>query len=291
MPAMPSAIAGCYINLDRCPERAAFMEAQLAALGLTGVVRHAAVDGGTLPPPPSGCTLLPGERACFLSHIQVLESAPADRFTLVLEDDMELSEQLPALVAKAIAGPLQAVDVCFLECQPHYSHAHLSALWDVACRLLPPAGPRRAAGVELMEAHLFYKWGTAAYVVSPAGRAKLLALARQWLQAGPPLPFDRCCEQALAAQQLKGVITVPFLATTALQWHGLSTIANGWRKPLDFMMVLRRLLYAGSLKEVEPMAQAMAAAPVDPALQMFGLVMRDVAAVQRQAIAEGRTAS
>jgi len=229
--------------------------------------------------------LLPGEYACFLSHLQVLESAPADQFTLVLEDDVELAEQLPELVGKAIAGPLDAVDVCFLECQPHYSHAHLSALWEVACRMLGPGGARRAKGVELVQARQFYKWGTAAYVVSPAGRVKLLALVREWLQAGPQLPLDRCVEQAVATRQLQAVITVPFLATTALQWHGQSTIANGWRTPPDFLMVMRRLLYAGSLHAVEPMAQGLASARVDPALQMFGLVLREVAAVQRQEIA------
>jgi GR25 family glycosyltransferase involved in LPS biosynthesis len=276
---MSAPITGFYINLDRCPERAAFMEAQLARLGLAGIARHAAVDGATL---PAGGPLLPGERACFLSHLQVLERAPADAFTLVLEDDMELGEQLPELVAKAIAGPLAQVDIAFLECQPHYSHAHLSALWEVACRLLVPGGSRRAAGVELLDARQFYKWGTGACVVSPAGRAKLLALIPQWLAAGPSLPLDRCYEQALAAQQLRGVITVPFLATTGLQWHGRSDIGNGWRTPPDFLMVLRRLLYAGSLQEVEGMASALAAARVDPALQMFGLVLREVAAVQRQ---------
>ncbi|NML46612.1 glycosyltransferase family 25 protein [Ramlibacter sp. G-1-2-2] len=284
---MSPPIAGLYINLDRCPERAAFMEAQLARLGLAGVLRHAAIDAANLPPAPAGCPLLPGERACFLSHLQALESAPADRFTLVLEDDMELSDQLPELVAKAIAGPLDGVDIAFLECQPHYSHAHLSALWDVACRLFPPGSARRAQGVELVPAQQFYKWGTAAYVVSPAGRGKLLALMHEWLQAGPQLPLDRCVEQAVAARQLQAVITVPFLATTALQWHGRSTIANGWRTPPDFLMVMRRLLYAGSLHEVQPMAQALADAQVDPALQMFGLVLREVAGVNRQAQAQG----
>jgi GR25 family glycosyltransferase involved in LPS biosynthesis len=279
-------LTGCYINLDRCPERAAFMEAQLARLGLgQAIVRHAAVDGAQLPPAPAS-PLLPGERACFLSHLQVLERAAPEGFTLVLEDDAELSEQLPELVAKAIDGPLDGVDIAFLECQPHFTPAHLAALWEVACRLLPAAStdmdaPRRAAGVELLDARQFFKWGTSAYLVSPAGRTRLIALIRHWLREGPLLPVDRCYERALVAGELRGVITVPFLATTGLQWHGQSTIGNGGRMPSHASMVLRRLLYAGSLRAAEGMAQALAAAPVDPALQMYGLAQREAAALQR----------
>ena len=282
MPSVP-ALAGRYINLDRCPERADFMRSQLERLGLAQAVqRHAAVDGAGLPAAP-GSPLLPGERACFLSHLQVLEGAAPDGFTLVLEDDAELSEQLPELLHKAIAGPLAGADIAFLECQPHFTPAHLGALWEAACRLLPadPAAPRRAAGVELLDAAKFYQWSTSAYVVTPAGRAKILGLMREWLREGPLLPVDRCYERALASGQLRGVLTVPFLATTALHWHGRSTIGNDARLPPHAFMVLRRLLYAGSLQPVAPLAQALAAAPVDPALQMYGLVQRELAALQR----------
>jgi GR25 family glycosyltransferase involved in LPS biosynthesis len=280
---VPQPLAGYYINLDRSPERAACMDAQLARLGLgQAVVRHAAVDGAQLPPAPAS-PLLPGERACLLSHLQVLERAAPDRFTLVLEDDAELSDQLPELVAKCMAGPLDGVDLAFLECQPQFTPAHLAALWDVACRLLPAQAhaPRRAAGIELLDAARFFKWGTLAYVVTPAGRGKLIAMFHAWLREGPLLPVDRSYERALAAGTLRGVITVPFLATTGLQWHGQSTIGNDWRVPPHAFMVLRRLLYAGSLREAEPMAQALADAPVDPALQMYGLVLRELAAAQR----------
>jgi GR25 family glycosyltransferase involved in LPS biosynthesis len=283
-------LSGCYINLDRSPERAAFMDAQLARLGLGQVVlRQAAVDGAQLPPAPAS-PLLPGERGCFLSHLQVLERARPDGFTLVLEDDAELSDQLPDLVHKAIAGPLAGFDIAFLECQPHFTPAHLAALWDVTCRLLPvdPAAPRRATGIELLDAAKFFKWGTSAYVVTPAGRAKLIALMHGWLREGPLLPVDRCYERALGTGQLRGAVTVPFLATTALQWHGQSTIGNAVRVPPHAFMVLRRLLYAGSLQPVESLAQAIAAAPVDPMLQMYGLVLREMAAAQRYETLGGR---
>ena len=38
-------LAGFYINLDRAPDRDAFMQEQLARLGMQWVQRHRAVDG------------------------------------------------------------------------------------------------------------------------------------------------------------------------------------------------------------------------------------------------------
>ncbi|RYZ01034.1 MAG: glycosyltransferase family 25 protein, partial [Comamonadaceae bacterium] len=247
-------LAGFYINLARCPDRAAFMEDQFARLGLGGMQRHVAVDAQdrTL---PAGCPLLPGEYACLLSHLQVLERAPAGHFVLVLEDDAELSQQLPQLLAQAVQGPLGDADIVFLECQPHLSLPHLSILWEAAAAWLAEdeAGRRRVSGVALLDARPLFKWGTMAYVVTPAGREKLLPMMRRWAQ-DPLLPVDRCCERALQAGDLRGVITVPFLATTGLQWHGRSTIGNAWRVPPDVSMVLRRLLFAGSITEVGEMA-------------------------------------
>ncbi|QJW83571.1 hypothetical protein HK414_03880 [Ramlibacter terrae] len=97
------------------------------------------------------------------------------------------------------------------------------------------------------------------------------------MHEGPVLPVDRCCELALQARELHGAVTVPFLATVGLQWHGKSTIGNEWRLPADASTVLRRLLFAGSLDGVQDMAARLDAAPCDPALRMFGAVARELA--------------
>ncbi|QJW83570.1 glycosyltransferase family 25 protein [Ramlibacter terrae] len=168
-------LSGYYINLDRSPDRAAFMEAQFARLGMAGMERHAAVDGRSVTVPP-GCSLLPGELGCMLSHLQVLERAPAGQFTLVLEDDAELSPQLPVLLANAVRAPaLGRFDIVFLECQPHMTLPHLAALWDAAAPAfrVDAAGRRRVEGVELLDARLIFQWGTTAYLVTPAGRDRL----------------------------------------------------------------------------------------------------------------------
>ena len=278
-------VAGRYLNLDRCPDRAAWMEAQLARLGLGWVQRHAAIDGAQLAV-PDGCALLPGEYACFLSHRQILEAAPPDAFTLVLEDDTELSEQMPQMLAQAVASGLAGVDLAVFECQTHFTLAHLSSLWNSTNKHLvtDSTGIRRIAGVDLLDAGNFYKWGCGAYLVTPWGRPRLLERMAQWLQAGPVRPLDRHLEHAFGGRQLHGVVTVPFLATTGLQWHGQSSIGNGSRVPPDVLMVLRRLFYAGSIREVEPMTRSFAAGPDDPAGQMFGKVLAVLAASQREEV-------
>ena len=274
---MPS-LAGYYINLDRSPDRAAFMQAQLSRLGMPWVQRHQATDAAQLDV-PAGCPLLPGEYACFLSHLQVLERAPADAFTLVLEDDIELSPQLPEILARAVGAGLPGFDIALLECQPHFSLAHVSTLWDATSRHFVGAS-RRIVGVDLMDARTYYKWGSTAYLVPPHGRARLLEVLRSSLAEGPMLPIDRCLERSFVAHALRGVITIPFLATPALRWHGRSTISND-RLPQDPLTVLRRLLYAGDFGEIDALLRSFAAPPADPALRMFGLVLRELAAYQR----------
>jgi GR25 family glycosyltransferase involved in LPS biosynthesis len=282
-------ITGRYINLDRCADRAAVMQARLAALGAQWILRHRATDGAVLRL-PAGCSLLPGEYACFLSHLEVLREAPADGCTLVLEDDAELGAQFPDLLPRTVAAAPPGTDIVFFECQPQHALADLSVLWDAASRLLQPGEERRARGVELVDAARFYKWGTCAYLVTPQGRERLVDLIGQWLREGPLLPLDRCCERALAEGRLRGLITVPFLATTDLRWHGRSAIGNGNRTPPDALMLMRRLLYAGPLEPAAPMAAALAGAPADPALALLGLVARELARIQRWEATGGRAA-
>lgn len=280
-----AALAGCYINLDRCPDRDAFMQAQLARLGMGWVRRLPAADGA-LVALPAGCTLLPGEYGCFLSHLEAVASAPAGSHLLVLEDDAELADQLPGIVTGIVAaGSLGDADLLFLECQPHFSMAHVSQLWEVASRCIvteDPQGERRhVRGVEMMQAKGLYRWGCPSYVLTPAGRDRLLDLMRSWLAEGPLRPLDQHLEAALLAGTLRGRVCVPFLTTTALRWHGQSSIGNGPRVPPNSLMVLRRLLYAGGLGDAPVLARPLERLAADLPLQLLTLVLRDIAAAQR----------
>jgi GR25 family glycosyltransferase involved in LPS biosynthesis len=284
MMATPS---GCYINLERSPERAAFMQEQLERLGMAWVQRHLAVDAEQVEKPPA-CPLLPGEYACFPSHLQALELSQPGAFHLVLEDDTELGDQLPALLADAAF--LQAAaghDLVFLECQPKISLTAFAQLWELAGRhLTPSAGgaQRHATGFDLIDARPHYLWSAAAYLVTPQGRERVLALMRQWLEHGPKLPVDRCFERAMALNALRAGLVLPFLATTGLQWHGRSAIGNGPRVPQDPLMAMRRLLFAGPLAEAGALrGPLVAGAPADAELRLLGSVLAEVAAGQRAA--------
>lgn len=102
----------CYlINLDRSPDRLAFMQGQLAAIGLTAE-RIAAVDGARLSPEQiaaaqspfrylvKGRTFTPGQVGCWLSHRiawQKLVDSGAE-MALILEDDVAFDPRLHRLL-------------------------------------------------------------------------------------------------------------------------------------------------------------------------------------------------
>jgi glycosyl transferase, family 25 len=99
------------INLDRSPDRLAFMAAQLDAVGLAWT-RVAGVDGSSFGELPWagydhraydrnwGKTHHPGEVGCFLSHVRALQTFLRDSaaFGLILEDDCRFDPDLKDLL-------------------------------------------------------------------------------------------------------------------------------------------------------------------------------------------------
>ena len=88
------------INLDRRPDRWAAMSAQLDRLGIEAT-RIAAVDKESLAGDPALLRMGAGHVACARSHYKAMQAlvdcgAPA---ALVLEDDVEVGEEVPALIA------------------------------------------------------------------------------------------------------------------------------------------------------------------------------------------------
>jgi glycosyl transferase family 25 len=152
------------INLDRSPERLAFMQAQFDRLGIT-VERIAAVDGASVPAWlrdefGGAHQLTPGEVGCYASHLLVAQRVVAEGlpFAIVLEDDATLDDAfLPAARAAARAAP------------QGWDYIHLCSVFkrSIVCV------------AELSATHKLIRYerqpvSTAAYVVSNAG-------ARKWL--------------------------------------------------------------------------------------------------------------
>ncbi len=99
------------INLDRSPDRLASISDQLDRLGLAWT-RQRAVDARAFTPEQQalldvpayhrkhGKHPVPGELGCYLSHVEVMRAflASDKDFALILEDDVQLGAELPAVL-------------------------------------------------------------------------------------------------------------------------------------------------------------------------------------------------
>jgi glycosyl transferase family 25 len=106
------------INLARDTDRAAHMRAALAQIGLAGEFIEA-VDGRALTPADRamvdpartrlvyGNDLLDNEIGCYLSHYRLYQRMIDENIevALIMEDDLDISPDLPALVTELLADP------------------------------------------------------------------------------------------------------------------------------------------------------------------------------------------
>ena len=106
------------INLDRAPERLQRVSQQLQRVGLSWV-RLPAVDARVLSPEQNACLDAPayrrkhgmeplaGELGCYLSHVEAMRRLLASdaAYALVLEDDVLVTDRLPAALAGLMAQP------------------------------------------------------------------------------------------------------------------------------------------------------------------------------------------
>jgi glycosyl transferase family 25 len=109
-----------FINMDAATERRAFMEAQLARLGISAE-RWPAVTDPTFTAEPSfklrgRGPMTNGELGCFESHTQLwAECMSSNQALLILEDDAFLSERLPELLKTIDGGMPEDADILRLE--------------------------------------------------------------------------------------------------------------------------------------------------------------------------------
>jgi len=118
-----------YINLDRVPDRAAFIEDQFRQIGLSSQLhRVSATDALTMSPQPSYCPhrwgprweLSQSEVACFTSHRRTWEMViKADlEHAVILEDDVLLSQEMEAAVQDIVLRGPKDFDVIKLDGVP-----------------------------------------------------------------------------------------------------------------------------------------------------------------------------
>jgi GR25 family glycosyltransferase involved in LPS biosynthesis len=107
---------GHYINLDRCPDRRAAMEAELARHNLTGIyTRFAAADGNILNFPNPH--LQAGHMGCWTSHYMLLQqNRDKDRHLHLVEDDVIFSSVTQQAIHWAIdSGYLDTFDIFYTD--------------------------------------------------------------------------------------------------------------------------------------------------------------------------------
>jgi GR25 family glycosyltransferase involved in LPS biosynthesis len=245
---------GYFINLARSEDRRSVMEAQIAALGCNGFIeRFNAIDGRALGPFESAAAN--GIWACRQSHTEVILNADPHSTTLVLEDDLELSQQFedvanPNVLAR-IADQNAGMDVLFFDCYPNKHF--VAALLSLAELHMPNRanaalhGPERhhMANMGIVDASMIYNACTAAYAVTPKGKQTLRALFSE--QPDAAIAIDALFQHWIRTGALKARIGVPFIATPA-RMSG-STIEYQQTAHIDEMRLthaVRRLLFAGA---------------------------------------------
>lgn len=165
------------INLDRSPERLAFMQAQADRIGFD-IDRIPGVDGLNVPPelanyfthiqknkPP---IIADGAVGCYASHLRAYQriqdaGAPCG---LVLEDDVQLPDNLPEVLDEILHSLPAGWDFVHLAHRPTRAVKPLVALSSGAAIVRYSRIPPNAAG----------------YLMSAAGAAKLLNpnISRFW---------------------------------------------------------------------------------------------------------------
>jgi GR25 family glycosyltransferase involved in LPS biosynthesis len=205
LPMLP--VQGYYINLDASIDRRVFMQNRLANLGLTGsIARFSALQGDDRPSKLGQPTL-----GCYLSHQAVIEAAPKDRITLVLEDDVDLpvdfAQRLDSLLVTALQIPW---DILFLSQTPGHHDVQLIASWVALKRKLAAPSSAGYASV-LLEGHEAYQWGATSYLVRPGGHDKIAAVLREGAEKGYPLPVDDLYRYAMAQKWFTGKCLFPFM--------------------------------------------------------------------------------
>ncbi len=156
------------INLDRSPDRLAFMSSQFERLGLS-FTRLSATDASTVSDEEYarlGCLwfrqISRTELACLLSHSRVWrKSVEEEKSVLVLEDDVFLSNRLPAFLED-------------IEAFPELPIVNIETRGYSKCVSRAPVGHCQNSGTVLHRLD-FDRGGSGAYLIRPAAARDLLS--------------------------------------------------------------------------------------------------------------------
>lgn len=250
-----------FINLDLATARRAQIEASLAANlpAEVAVSRFPAVTAAEAEQLPG--SISPAEKACFLSHLRVLEADPEDaRPLLVLEDDAVLSPRTWPVLQNALTAE-GAWDLLYTDV----------SIWGEGMLSLTRARDRLMGmdAFRLLDLRPLSFAGAAGYLVRPQARSKLARLLRE---SGPlDRPYDLTLKTLIREERIAARVTFPFVTT--VHDHGVSQIQLRDQAFADEALnTWRRLMFVDAdlqtIRQQGQMLQARAAA--DPRAEWVG---------------------
>lgn len=237
--AIKDLITGCFVNLDRSPERRKAMQAELARAGLGGIYsRVPGIDGMSLSAGHHGVSA--GELGCFLSHLRALEGGAASgKHIHVLEDDAILSRHFARHLGRIAAEVIAPFDIVFTD------------------MLIPPTPPALEPFLRQMTAFMSTNaytliagtyWGCmSSYIVNATSVGRLTTLLRQEVERGISLPVDVYVARLVAEGTIRVGCIFPFI--TALRFPYPNTrdttgLASTVMRPGD--TAARRIVFEAS---------------------------------------------
>lgn len=208
-----------FINLDRAADRRAAFEGgfHAAAPVSTPLLRIAAVTADHAARAAGDCSA--AEKGCFFSHRAAW--GLADGPLMLFEDDAAISPQLFKVLPQL---PADAFDLIFTDVGVGNAQDCLE-LGQIRERA--PPGSLELAD---LSGRLFF--GTTAYFVTAAGRAKLHAFGADLARID--LPVDLFLRNLVWSGKLSAAVCVPHLTTTRwlpsqIEEKPLATVAQGYR--------------------------------------------------------------
>lgn len=205
-----------YINLDTAIERRTALEANFARYGRQGweLKRFTALDEATVEKDQVAGKRSWREKACFLSHTNVIAQQPDDgRTFMVMEDDAQIGSASLEIMEGILAGNHEAQwDILFADISVY----QMGTMMLLALNRTQLMEKRMVIPLDLASISFV---GTSAYLVNGASRHKLLT----YLTKGVPVDteYDVYLNKGIATGELKAAVLFPFVTT--LSRHSTKT--------------------------------------------------------------------
>jgi len=233
------------------------MEDQLRKLDLPWIKRFPGVDASDLVIPENSSYLNHGAYGCYLAHRQAIREANPDDFTLILEDDVDISHSFAQTITQNQLAALAEYDIVFLDVAAMFDffevmHRQCCEKIETDDKLSELSAPYSTTGVIINDAKYRYDATASAYIVTPKGRRAILPFLDNQESGKEHIhAIDVFFREKINKGELFGALLVPLLVSVSLPLSEESNI--GYAIPenrpmirwLRLLSIFRRLAYAG----------------------------------------------